>query len=100
MANKELEEHIMKEESRLDRIESKIDKLSDAMISLARTEEKILAMEQNHRNQYDRMNRFSEKLDRLDFKVSDNAHTVKIIGNVAYITCAAIIGAILKYFWF
>ncbi len=28
-------------ESRLDRIESKIDKLADAMISLARAEEKI-----------------------------------------------------------
>ena len=37
---------------RLDNIEKKIDKLSDAMISLARTEEKILAMEQNHRNHF------------------------------------------------
>ena len=32
-------------ESRLDRIESKIDKLADAMISLARAEEKIIALQ-------------------------------------------------------
>lgn len=86
--------------NRLDRIEEKIDKLSDAMVSLARTEEKILSMEQNNRNHFDRMNRFSEKLDTIERKVNDNAHTVKIIGNVAYISCAALIGAIIKLLWF
>ena len=33
-------------ETRLDRIESKIDKLADAMISLARAEEKIIALQE------------------------------------------------------
>lgn len=97
---KDLEEHIMREESRLDRIEDKIDKLSDAMVSLARTEEKILSMEENNRNHFERMNRFSQKLDNIDVKVNENAHTVKIIGNLAYITAAAVIGAIVKLFWF
>ena len=88
------------DDKRLDRIEEKIDKLAEAMVSLARTEEKILAMEQNHRNQYDRMNKFSAKLDNIDHKVNENAHTVKIIGNVAYITSAALLGAIVKFLWF
>lgn len=96
----ELEEHIKREEGRLDRIEQKIDKLSDAMVSLARTEEKILAMEKNHHNQFERMNRFSEKLDRIDEKVNQNSHTVKIVGNIAYIVSAAIIGGLIKIIWF
>lgn len=88
------------DEHRLDRIEQKIDKLADAMVSLARTEEKILAMEENHRNHYERMNRFSQKLDTIEIKVNENAHTVSIINKVTFVGVAAIIGAIVKTFWF
>lgn len=88
------------DDARLDRIEQKIDKLADAMVSLARTEEKILAMEENHRNHYERMNRFSQKLDAIEIKVNENAHTVSIINKTAFVGVAAIIGAIVKTFWF
>ena len=88
------------DDTRLDRIEQKIDKLADAMVSLARTEEKILAMEENHRNHYERMNRFSQKLDAIEIKVNENAHTVSIINKVTFVGVAAIIGAIVKTFWF
>ena len=59
--------------SRLDRIEVKIDKLSDAMISLARAEEKLIAIEQNNHTNFERLNRFSAKLDDIEKKVDDNA---------------------------
>ena len=88
------------DDARLDRIEQKIDKLADAMVSLARTEEKILAMEENHRNHYERMNRFSQKLDAIEIKVNENAHTVSIINKVTFVGVAAIIGSIVKTFWF
>ena len=42
---------------RLDRIEDKIDKLSDAMVSLARVE-KLIAIEKNNHSAVERMNRF------------------------------------------
>ena len=87
-------------DQRLDRIEEKIDKLSDAMVSLARTEEKILNMEMNHKNQYERMNRFSEKLDNIERKVEENAHTVSIINRLTFVGVAAVIGAIVKMLWF
>ena len=87
-------------DQRLSRIEEKIDKLSDAMVSLARTEEKILAMEKQHQNTYERMNKFSLKLDVIEAKVNDNAHTVSIINKVKFIGVASIIGAIIKMFWF
>ena len=85
---------------RLDRIEEKIDKLSDAMVSLARTEEKILSMEQGHRNHYERMNRFSEKLDNIERKVNENAHTVSIINRIAIMSFAAVFCALVKMLWF
>ena len=87
-------------QKRLDRIEEKIDKLSDAMISLARAEEKLIAIEKNNHANYDRMNRFSEKLDTIENKVEDNARTVGIINKVAVIVGTGIIGAIIKLFWF
>ena len=54
---------------RLDRIEDKIDKLSDAMVSLARAEEKLIAIEKNNHAGIERMNRFSQKLDDIEKKV-------------------------------
>ena len=51
---------------RLDRIEDKIDKLSDAMVSLARAEEKLIAIEKNNHSSLERMNRFSQKLDDIE----------------------------------
>ena len=56
-------------ESRLDRIEQKIDKLADAMISLARAEEKIIALQDDHDNMRDRLNKLSIKLDEKNIAV-------------------------------
>lgn len=85
---------------RLDRIETKIDKLSDAMISLARAEEKLIAIEKNNHSNYDRMNKFSMKLDDIERKVNENAHTVGIINKVAWAATSILIGAFIKMFWF
>jgi len=83
---------------RLDRIEEKIDKLSDAMISLARAEEKLIAIEKNNHAHYERMNRFSEKLDHIEKQVDENARTVKIINAVMYALIVAVIGGIANTF--
>ena len=84
---------------RLDRIEEKIDKLSDAMISLARAEEKLIAIEKNNHANYDRMNKFSAKLDNIEEKVNDNARTVQLINKVAIIVVAAVVSMVVKMFW-
>lgn len=84
---------------RLDRIEEKIDKLADAMVSLARTEEKILSMEKQSHNHFERMNKFSAKLDLIEDKVNENALTVSIINKVAWVATTAMIAAIVKFFW-
>lgn len=85
--------------SRLDRIEEKIDKLSDAMISLARTEEKIIQMEKTYQNSYERMNRFSEKLDRLEECVTKNSQTVQLINKLFWGAIVAMVGTIASQIW-
>mgnify|MGYP003115655142 FL=1 len=84
---------------RLNRIEEKIDKLSDAMISLARAEEKLIAIEKiNHAN-YDRMNRFSVKLDNIEEIANDNARTIDVIKKTFWLVLgAAAVGAAGQYF--
>jgi uncharacterized protein YeeX (DUF496 family) len=69
------------------------------MIALARAEEKLVAIEKNNHNNFDRMNRFSQKLDDIEKKVDDNARTVSIINKVVYLISVALIGAIVNYFW-
>ena len=54
---------------RLDRIEEKIDRMADAMISIARAEEKILAIEQKHSAQYDRINKLLRRRPKLTIYV-------------------------------
>jgi len=81
---------------RLDRIEEKIDKLGDAMISLARAEEKLIAIENNNHANFDRLNRFSSKLDDIEKKVDDNAHTVQIINRLFWIVAVAIASVVVS----
>lgn len=86
-------------QKRLDRIEEKIDKLSEAMVLIARTDEKIVAMEQKYSAQYDRMNRFSQKLDDIEKKVTENSQTLTNLGTFVWILVTAIVGAIVMQYY-
>ena len=86
-------------ESRLDRIETKIDKLADAMISLARAEEKIIALQDDHENMRERLNKLSVKLDDIQKTVEDNTRTVSIINKIVYAAVVAAIGAYVAHMW-
>ena len=83
---------------RLDRIEEKIDKLSDAIISLARAEEKLIAIEKNNHANFDRMNRFSQKLDDIEDKVIDNTRTISVITKSFWLVIGAVSVAVATEF--
>jgi tetrahydromethanopterin S-methyltransferase subunit G len=82
------------QEGRLERIEKKIDDMATAMISLARAEEKLLSIEKNNFANYDRMNRFSRKLDEIEKKVDDNARTVAFINKLFWVLVTVASGSI------
>jgi hypothetical protein len=86
------------DEKRLDRIEEKIDKLSEAMVLIARTDEKLVGMEQKYGAQYERMNRFSLKIDELERQVMLNAQVTRNISTLFWILVTAMSGAIATMF--
>ena len=85
--------------ARLDRIEEKLDALTEAMISLARAEEKIASIKQAQDSSYERMNHFSKKLDSIEDQVRDNAHTVSVINKLFWVAVVAIAGSIAAQMW-
>jgi predicted RND superfamily exporter protein len=78
---------------RLDRIEEKIDKLSDVVVAIARTDEKLASLQQDHAKTYDRMNKFSEKLDNIEECVNEQRQTITVINKLFWIFVISIAGA-------
>ena len=85
--------------TRLDRIEEKLDRLADAMISLARAEEKIEAMSDEHQKQYERINKLSVKVDEIEKVVLDNQRTVQFMHKLFWVVVVAAAGAIATNIW-
>lgn len=86
-------------QSRLDRIEEKIDKLSEAMIMIARAEEKLHHMEAKYNSTYDRMNKFSAKLDAIEAQTTESARTIGFINKLFWVAVVAISGTIAAQLW-
>lgn len=70
---------------RLDRIEEKIDKLSETVISLARAEEKLINLEEDKKIINDRLNTHSERIDKVEAKVDETDITVRVINRIFWI---------------
>ena len=84
---------------RLDRIEEKLDKLGEALVAIARFEEKMDAYNEYRERSWERMNKFSEKLDKIEDTVGDNARTIGVINKLFWIAIVAAVGAIAAQIW-
>ena len=84
---------------RLDRIEEKMDKMSEVLVSLARFEEKMDAYNEYRERSWERMNKFSEKLDTIDKKCDDNARTVHTINKLFWVAIVAAGSAVSAHVW-
>lgn len=79
---------------RLDRIENKLDKLSEAIVSLARAEEKISQMEKFLHQQMELLVDGQKRLEEVERKVLSNATTINVINKLFWIVMAAAATAI------
>ena len=84
---------------RLDRIEEKLDKMGDVLISLARFEEKMDAYNEYRERSWERMNKFSEKLDTIEKCTMDNSRTVQTINKLFWVAIIAIAGSIAAQYF-
>jgi phage shock protein A len=80
--------------ARLDRIEDKIDKMSEAIIHLARVEEKIADLEERREEQHDRLNRLSLKLDSIETHLASVVQKVDVLHKINWLIISAFVTAI------
>ena len=85
--------------SRLNRIEQKIDKMSEEIVQMVRFEAKLDNYEKYRDESWKRMNHFSEKLDIIEKKVDENAHTVRVINKLFWVAIIGLSGAVATQIW-
>ena len=83
---------------RLDRIEEKLDQMSEVLVALARFEEKMDAYNDYRNKSWERMNKFSAKLDVIEKMCDDNSRTVHTINKLFWVAIVAIGSAIAAQF--
>lgn len=74
---------------RLDRIEEKIDRMSEAIIALARAEEKIQTLTSFSKQQSEQIVLLINRIDKVENIVVNNANTINIINKIFWIVMAA-----------
>tara|TARA_R110002153_G_scaffold196516_1_gene349902 strand:+ start:4501 stop:4794 length:294 start_codon:yes stop_codon:yes gene_type:complete len=83
------------EKTRLDRIEEKIDKMAEAIIALARAEEKIIALDETTRTILKRLISQDIRLIEVEKELSLVQDTSKTVQNVIRTIFTATIGSIV-----
>lgn len=85
------------DEGRLDRIEKKLDKMAEAIVSLARMEERMITL-------FSRMDRYEEQQDEVEHRLSvveksagSNGQTLRFVERLFWIVVS---GAVATAFWF
>ena len=80
-------------EDRLHRVEAKIDKLQEAVISLARVEEQLVTVFNRRSSIESKVNGLDDKVDRLSESVIKGKSAERIV----WLVVAAAIGAAVRY---
>ena len=88
-------------DQRLDRIETKIDKLSEAIVMIARAEEKLIQLENDKKFLMERMLNLEERVTVTEKKTEENSSAISIIQRITWIAVstavAAAVGAYLQF---
>lgn len=85
------------DDSRLDRLEDKIDKLTEAVTSIARVEEKILASNHRIENLEVRVAKNEDDIDGIADLARANGGALKFIEKFSWLIIGAAITAASKY---
>lgn len=89
----------MSDETRLARIETKIDQLSDAVVSLARMEERMITLFKRMDSYDDRQSKLEEKVDEIDNVMTQRGVVFRIVDRAMWLAAGAVIVAWAKDFF-
>lgn len=93
-----LKEHILRDQARLDRIEVKIDKLSETLVALARAEEKLATLEFTKVEVSKRLDEHEVRLDTHSDRLNAGAVTINTINKIFWVTTAAVAAALAQLY--
>jgi len=85
------------QEARLQRIENKLDKLSEAFTILARVEEKIMSSNARIDRLEFRADEAERSLDKLKSIVGYNQNAVRIVERFAWILVSSLVGTVMYF---
>lgn len=98
MSDKDMSQVYTVQSQRLDRIEEKLDNLADAVIALARAEEKIQTLTSFSKQQSEQIQNLINRIDKVENMVTQNSSTVNIINKVFWVIVVGFISAITWVF--
>lgn len=81
-------------DQRLDRIEAKIDKLSEAIVMIARAEEKLIQLENDKKFLMQRMLKVEERSTEIEKKTEEHSSAILIIQRITWIVVSTVIAAV------
>jgi hypothetical protein len=90
-----LEEHLKADGRRLDRIEEKIDKLSDTVVALARVEEKIVSMDKAQMDMATKLTDHEHRLDVHESRLARGAISISAGEKIFWGIVLAAIGGLI-----
>jgi len=85
------------QEARLQRIENKLDKLSEAFTTLARVEEKIMSSNGRIDRLEFRADESERDMDKMKGVIGYNQQTVKVIERFAWILVSSLVGTVMYF---
>ena len=80
----------MTEDTRLDRIEEKLDKLSEAVVCLARMEERLITI-------FNRLDKIETRVEKGEVSSSGNKYSIRFIERIFWIILSSCVATL---FWF
>jgi predicted nuclease with TOPRIM domain len=86
------------EYKRLEKIEDKIDKLSDAVISIARIEERVNTVLKQNERFFTRMDKLENRVETVEQKALVNTKGIGSIERFFWIIVSAVVAAIMYNF--
>lgn len=78
---------------RLDRIEEKLDNLADAVIALARAEEKIHTLTSFSKQQSEQIQNLINRIDKVENMVTQNSSTIQLVNKLFWVILVGLISA-------
>lgn len=92
--DKDLQQVYTVQSARLDRIEEKLDQMTQAIIALARAEEKISTLAEFNKQQSEQIQSLINRIDKVEQLVNSNASTVNVINKIFWVILVGLISAI------